>query len=145
MAFANYYPAGEVYPNAAPTLALLLTSPANGRAYALDDRLIAGEVDRVSRALGLPEPLAGYLGERLVLDPAYFSEAGSAGGALYGAVRPSWLSGPFHRPAQWSPGRPWLWRVGASVHPGGGLPAVLGGAMMSSERLLRSVPPRPRR
>ncbi|WP_159800935.1 phytoene desaturase family protein [Arthrobacter zhaoguopingii] len=144
MAFANYYPAGEVYPNAAPTLALLLTSPANGRTYSLNDRFIAGEVDRVSRALGLPEPLAGYLGEHLVLDPAYFSEAGSAGGALYGAVHPAWLSGPFHVPAQWSPRRPWLWRVGASVHPGGGLPAVLGGAMMSSERLLRSLPRRRR-
>ncbi|MHA7261967.1 phytoene desaturase family protein [Arthrobacter sp. TMN-37] len=144
MVFANYYPAGAVYPNAAPTLALLLTSPPNGRSYAIGDRFIAGEVDRVSRVLGLPERLDRYLGEHVIVDPAYFSAAGSAGGALYGAVRPSWLSGPFHVPAQWSPRRPWLWRVGASVHPGGGLPAVLGGAMMATGRLLRSLPPVPR-
>jgi phytoene dehydrogenase-like protein len=139
MAFANYYPAGEVYPNAAPTLALLLTSPANGRSYTVDDPFVVRELDRVSRVLGLQEPLAGYLGGHAVVDPAYFSEAGSAGGALYGAVHPAWLSGPFHVPAQWNPRRPWLWRVGASVHPGGGLPAVLGGAMMSTGRLLRTL------
>ncbi|MFM6968001.1 MAG: FAD-dependent oxidoreductase, partial [Microbacteriaceae bacterium] len=56
--------------------------------------------------------------------------------ALYGATHPAWRSGPFHSPAYNNPLRPWLWRVGASVHPGGGIPAVLGGALSSTKRLL---------
>ncbi|MBG6216330.1 phytoene dehydrogenase-like protein [Arthrobacter sp. CAN_A6] len=137
MVFANYYPAGQVYPNSSGTLALLLTAPPNGRAYSLKDAFVERELDRVTRVMELPEPLADYFSSYEILDPGYFSEAGSAGGALYGAIRPSWMSGPFHAPAHTSPLRPWLWRVGASVHPGGGLPAVLGGAMMSTEKLLQ--------
>jgi phytoene desaturase len=49
------------------------------------------------------------------------------------------MSGPLHVPGYSDPLRPWLWRVGASVHPGGGLPAVLGGAMMSTEKLLSKL------
>ncbi|WP_026549148.1 NAD(P)/FAD-dependent oxidoreductase [Arthrobacter sp. Br18] len=139
MIFANYYPAGQVYPNDSGTLALLLTAPPNGRTYVLEDPFVMREFDRVTRVLGLPEPLAAYFSSFEILDPGYFSEAGSAGGALYGAVHPSWMSGPFHAPAHTSPLRPWLWRVGASVHPGGGLPAVLGGAMMSTEKLLHHL------
>ena len=33
----------------------------------------------------------------------------------------------------------WLWRVGASVHPGEGVPAVLSGAMISTGRLLEKL------
>ena len=47
------------------------------------------------------------------------------------------MSGPLHRPRYSDRRRPWLWRVGASVHPGGGIPAVLGGAMISTGRLLK--------
>lgn len=32
------------------------------------------------------------------------------------------------------------WRVGASVHPGGGIPAVLGGAMIAVSKLLAKNP-----
>ncbi len=32
----------------------------------------------------------GYLIEHFVLDPAYFAEWGSGGGAMYGAIRPFW-------------------------------------------------------
>ena len=94
---------------------------------------------RTEEALGLPQPLQSYLGDRFVLDPAYFAEWGSGGGAMYGAVRPFWQIGPLHRPPYSDRGRPWLWRVGASVHPGGGVPAVLSGAMISTGRLLEKL------
>ncbi|HJQ29406.1 MAG TPA: FAD-dependent oxidoreductase, partial [Rubrobacter sp.] len=58
---------------------------------------------------------------------------------IYGAARPFWRSGPLHIPRHKDRRRPWLWRVGASVHPGGGIPAVLGGAMISTGRMLRSL------
>jgi phytoene desaturase len=136
MAFANYYPAHGVYPNASATLALLLTAPANRRSYSLEDPFVRRELDRTTRVLGLPEPVEKYFEAYEILDPGYFGEHGSAGGALYGAVHPAWRSGPLHVPGYSDPLRPWLWRVGASVHPGGGLPAVLGGAMMSTQKLL---------
>ncbi|MDP9486009.1 MAG: FAD-dependent oxidoreductase [Actinomycetota bacterium] len=139
MAFVNHYRAGEVYPNDGGTLAVLLTAPANGREYGLGDPFVGREIERVSRAVGLPGSATDYLGEHVVLDPRYFGAWGSAGGALYGAVRPFWRSGPLHRPRYSEGKRPWLWRVGASVHPGGGIPAVLGGAMISTGRLLRSL------
>ena len=139
MAFLNYYRAGEVYPNDGGTLAVLLTAPANGREYGLEDPFVEREIERVSRDVGLPTPATDYVGEHEVLHPRYFGAWGSAVGALYGAARPFWQSGPLHRPRYSEGRRPWLWRVGASVHPGGGIPAVLGGAMISTGRLLRSL------
>jgi len=139
MAFVNYYRAGEVYPNNGGTLAILLTAPANGREYRVEDTFVEREVERVSREVGLPGPATDYFGEHVVLDPLYFGAWGSAGGALYGAARPFWRSGPLHRPRYSAGRKPWLWRVGSSVHPGGGIPAVLGGAMISTGRLLRSL------
>ncbi len=136
MAFVDYYRPGEPYPNRGHVLALGLTAPANGREYGLEDAFVAREVERVSRMLGLPKPVTEYFGEHEILHPRYFGAWGSAGGALYGAVKPYWMTGPLHRPRYSDRKRPWLWRVGASVHPGGGIPAVLGGAMISSSRLL---------
>jgi phytoene desaturase len=139
MAFVNYYRGGEIYPNNVGTLAILLTAPANGREYGLEDPFVAREIERVSEAAGLPAPATSYFGGYGLLDPAYFGGWGSEGGALYGVVRPFWRSGPLHRPRYNERRRPWLWRVGASVHPGGGIPAVLGGAMISTGRMLRSL------
>lgn len=136
MAFANYYRPGEIYPNEKPTLALLFTAPANGKEYSVDDDFVAREMERVSRRVGLDRPAAEYFTDHTVLHPKYFGGWGATGGALYGAARPFWQSGPFHRPRYSDRKRPWLWRVGASVHPGGGMPAVLGGAMISTSRLL---------
>jgi phytoene desaturase len=137
MVFVNHYRPGEVYPNEKGTLALLLTTPANGQEYGLEDAFVARETERASRLIGLPKPATEYFGEYEILHPWYFGAWGSAGGALYGATRPVWRSGPLHRPRYSDRERPWLWRVGASVHPGGGIPAVLGGAMISMRRLLR--------
>lgn len=139
MAFANYYRPGEVYPNDKATLALLLTAPPNGREYGLSDGFVEKEIGRVSKEIGLPKPATEYFEEHAVLHPRYFGEWGGAGGALYGTARPFWQSGPFHRPRYSDRRRPWLWRVGASVHPGGGIPAVLGGAMISARRLLDKI------
>jgi phytoene desaturase len=139
MAFLNYYRGGEIYANSGGTLAVLLTAPANGREYSLENPFVRREIERVSVAAGLREPATTYFGEYVVLDPWYFGAWGSAGGALYGAMRPFWRSGPLHRPLYNDRSRPWLWRVGASVHPGGGIPAVLGGAMISTGRMLRSL------
>ncbi len=139
MAFVNYYRPGEVYPNDGGTLALLLTAPPNGREYGLESPFVGRELRRLGREIGLPRPIEEYLGEREILHPRYFECWGAPGGALYGTVRPFWRSGPFHTPRYNDRRRPWLWRVGASVHPGGGIPAVLGGAMISTSRLLRSL------
>lgn len=137
MAFVNHYRPGEVYPNEKGTLALLFTAPPNGREYGLESPFVAREMERVGREIGLPRSTEEYLGEHTVLHPRYFGDWGAVGGALYGAIRPVWQSGPLHRPPYSDRKRPWLWRVGASVHPGGGIPAVLGGAMISTARLLR--------
>ena len=140
MSFINYYEPGQIYPqNTRPTLALLLTAPANGGAYTLQSEFVRREIRRASRKLGLAEPLTDHFEEHEVLDPGYFGAWGSAGGALYGPARPIWMSGPLHRPPYNDRARPWLWRVGAAVHPGGGIPAVLGGAIISTARLLKSL------
>jgi phytoene desaturase len=137
--FFNHYRPGEVYPNEKGTLTLQLAVPASGRSYDLSDALVMREMRRVEETLGLPRSLESYIGEHLVLDPAYFADWGSGGGAMYGAVRPFWQIGPLHRPPYSDRRRPWLWRVGASVHPGGGVPAVLSGAMISTGRLLEKL------
>jgi phytoene desaturase len=138
MAFVNYYRPGEVYPaNNQGTLALLFTAPANGREYDLEDAFVARELGRVSRLLGLREPVSEYFSSHTILHPRYFGEWGSAGGALYGAARSLWQRGPLHRPPYSDRKRPWLYRVGASVHPGGGIPAILGGVLISTGRLLK--------
>ena len=139
MAFVDYYRPGGLYPNQKGVLALGLTAPPNGREYGLEDAFVAREMQRVGRTLGLPRPVSEYFEEYEVLHPRYFGGSGSAGGALYGVVRPFWMSGPLHRPRYSDRRRPWLWRVGASVHPGGGIPAVLGGAMISTGRLLKAL------
>jgi phytoene desaturase len=136
MAFVDYYRPGELYPNERGVLALGLTAPPNGKVYDLEDAFVTREMKRVEREICLPHPIGEYLGEHAILHPRYFGGWGSPGGALYGAVRPFWMSGPLHRPRYSDRRRPWLWRVGASVHPGGGVPAVLSGAMISMGRLL---------
>jgi phytoene desaturase len=139
MAFLNYYRAGHIYPNERPTVAILLTAPPDGKRYDIKDAFVQREMTRISEVLGLPRQLSDMITDHSILHPEYFSEFGGLGGALYGEGHPWWRSGPFHSPTYSSPLRPWLWRVGASVHPGGGIPAVLGGALISTNRLLTSL------
>ena len=139
MAFLNYYKPGHIYPNQKATAAILLTAPANGEKFDISSEFVQRELARISKLMDLPEPLGELIEDYQILDPGYFAEFGAVGGSLYGATRPIWQGGPFHTPGYSSPFRPWLWRVGASVHPGGGVPAVLGGAMSSVGRLLRTI------
>ena len=137
MTFVNYYRPGEIYPNAKPTVAVLLTAPADGKSYSIESEWVKAELERVSAKLGLGQRIDEMFEDHIVLTPEYFGGWGAPSGALYGATRPLWQSGPFHAPRHHSPLRPWLYRVGASVHPGGGIPAVLGGVLISLRRLIR--------
>lgn len=139
MAFLNYYKPGHIYPNSKATAAILLTAPANGEAFDIESEFVQRELARISNMIGLKQNLADMILDYKILDPSYFAEFGADGGALYGATRPIWQGGPFHSPGYSSLTRPWLWRVGASVHPGGGIPAVLGGSMNSVARLLKRL------
>lgn len=139
MAFLNYYRANTIYPNDRPVAALLLTAPPNGMSATLDDEFVQRESRRFSDMLGLDRGIIERMTEYRILHPEYFSGFGAVGGALYGAPAPWWRSGPFHTPAYNSPLTPWLWRVGSSVHPGGGIPAVLGGVLIATRRMLRKM------
>jgi len=139
MAFLNYYRANTIYPNDKPVAALLLTAPPNGMSASLDDDFVQSESRRFSDMLGLERGIIERMTDYTILDPEYFSGFGAVGGALYGAPAPWWRSGPFHTPAYNSPLTPWLWRVGSSVHPGGGIPAVLGGVLIATRRMLRRI------
>lgn len=140
MAFVNHYRPGEIYPNKRSTLGILLTAPADGGDYTLEHPFVRREVERISTTMGFDAPLTDAMVGSTVLDPQYFGSFGEPHGALYGAARPLWMSGPLHRPGYRDLRAPWLWRVGASVHPGGGIPAVIGGAMIAMSKLLASHP-----
>ena len=139
MAFLNYYRPGHVYPNSKATAAILLTAPANGEVFKIEDDFVQRELARISKMIGLDFNISELIEDHKLLDPSYFAGFGASGGALYGATRPLWQGGPFHFPRYNNIFRPWLWRVGASVHPGGGIPAVIGGAMISVSSLLRKI------
>jgi phytoene desaturase len=139
MAFLNYYKPNEIYPNSKPTVAVLLTAPADGKKYDLESPWVINEIKRISSLIGLKKPITEIFEDYKILTPKYFSEWGGYGGALYGDTRKFWQSGPFHKPSYVSGSKPWLWRVGASVHPGGGIPAVLGGSLIVTEQLLKFI------
>jgi phytoene desaturase len=139
MVFVNYYKAGHIYPNKKSTVAVLITAPADGKQYDIDSEFAKRELARVSQVMGLPKNIKEYIGEFKILDPQYFSGWGATGGALYGEARKIWQSGPLHQPKHSSCFRPWFWRVGASTHPGGGIPAVLGGALIATNKLIRQI------
>ena len=139
MVFVNYYQAGHIYPNSKSTVAVFITAPADGKRYGIDSEFAKAELERVSKVMGLPKNIKEYFGSFEVLDTEYFSGWGATGGALYGEARKIWQSGPLHTPKHSSLLRPWLWRVGASTHPGGGIPAVLGGSLIATEKLLRRL------
>ncbi len=58
---------------------------------------------------------------------------------MNGEARKIWQSGLLHEPKHSSLVIPWLWRVGASTHPGGGIPVVLGGSLIATEKLLKLI------
>ena len=119
-----------------PKLALLLTVPATGQRLGLDHPWVLGQIERVERILGVP----GLLGKALdirTLDSQHYASLGTPGGAIYGAAHPFWRAGPFHPQPYQVSGR--LWQVGTAVHPGGGIPAILGGALMVGRLVVRGL------
>lgn len=119
-------------------LTVLLSVPPTGQPLALDHPWVRGQLARAQALTG--QPLIGQ--QRLAgasvaaLTPADYARWGAPGGAIYGAALPPWRSGPFHPQPRRLTG--WLWQVGAGVHPGGGLPAVLGGALMTAQAMARA-------
>lgn len=136
MAFVNYYLPNDIYQNQKPTVAILLTAASDGKSYDLQSDWVRNELNRISKLIGLEKPIDEYFEEYKILDPEYFDSFGGGNGALYGATKPLWQAGPLSVPAAHNPIRPWLYRVGASTHPGGGMPAVLGGALVTSKRII---------
>ena len=136
MAFVNYYKPNDIYQNQKPTVGILLTAASDGKSYNLESDWVRKELDRISKLIGLEQPIDAYFEEYKILDPEYFGSFGGGNGALYGATKPLWQAGPFNVPASHNPFRSWLYRVGASTHPGGGMPAVLGGALVTSKKII---------
>ncbi|GBF05314.1 FAD dependent oxidoreductase [Deinococcus aerius] len=108
-------------------LAVLLTVPANGHDLQPDHPWVRAQAKRVERTLGVPGLLASAC-DVVALPPGHYAAGGHPGGAIYGAALPAWRGGPLH-PQPYRP-HPRLWQVGTGVHPGGGLPAILGGALI---------------
>lgn len=136
MAFVNYYKPNEIYQNSKPTVAVLLTAAADGQKADLTTPWVAKELKRISEVMGLGAAIQNLFESYEILHPSYFASIGGPLGAIYGKKNPLWQSGPFHAPSYRSLFRPWLYLVGSSVHPGGGMPAVMGGAMNSIRGLL---------
>jgi phytoene desaturase len=136
MAFVNYYNAGNIYQNTKPTVAVLLTAAADGEKADLNTPWVRKELERISKVIGLDVAIDSMFETYEILHPQYFAGIGGPLGAIYGKKNPLWQSGPFHSPSYHSLTKPWLYRVGASVHPGGGMPAVMGGAMNAIRALL---------
>ncbi|EYB66919.1 FAD dependent oxidoreductase [Deinococcus phoenicis] len=110
-----------------PRLAVLLTAPATASRLGPDHPWVRAQVQRVERTLGVPGLLASAR-DVLALPPSHYAPGGHPGGAIYGAALSPWRGGPLHpQPYRLHPR---LWQVGTGVHPGGGLPAILGGALM---------------
>jgi phytoene desaturase len=141
MTFVNYYLPQDIYPNVAPSIAVLLTAPSDGESYDAESPWVKKELDRITQVMKLPKHITEYFDPevKVVLDPQYFGSFGASGGALYGRTRKLWISGPFRLPSYNNPLKPWLWQVGAAVHPGGGIPAILGGVMISTRRLFKKL------
>ncbi|WP_276321224.1 phytoene desaturase family protein [Deinococcus fonticola] len=110
-----------------PKLAALLTVPAVTREITCGHPWVQRQLRRIENTLGAPGLLDSALDIK-VLDPLHYAAGGHPGGAIYGAFAPSWRGGPLH-PQPYRLGER-LWQVGTGVHPGGGLPAILGGALM---------------
>ncbi|MFC4637129.1 phytoene desaturase family protein [Deinococcus hohokamensis] len=118
-----------------PRLAVLLTAPATGETLDPAHPWVRAQVARVERTLGSPGLLSPASGV-VALPPAHYALGGHPGGALYGAALPVWRGGPLHpQPYRLARG---LWQVGTGVHPGGGLPAILGGVLIV-DQLLREA------
>ena len=107
-------------------LAVLLTVPALPRDLDTAHPWVQAQLRRVQAVTGGPD--LGRGAAVTALGPLHYAAGGHPGGAIYGAAASLWRSGPFHpQPYRLGAG---LWQVGTGVHPGGGLPAIFGGALI---------------
>lgn len=140
--FRNAVRAGHLPPNTLALvhadhrkLAVLLTVPATGEKMDTGHPWVAAQLGRLEQTLNV-HGLLDTAQDIAVLDSAYYALGGHPGGAIYGTVHPAWRSGPFHpQPYRLSET---LWQVGTGVHPGGGIPAILGGALIVDHLLRES-------
>ena len=116
-------------------LSVLLATPATGEPLTLNHPWVQAQLRRVEATLHAP----GLLRDALATTtraPDHYAQGGHPGGALYGPGLPAWRGGPLHpQPYRLTGG---LWQVGTGVHPGGGIPALLGGVQIV-DRLLREA------
>jgi phytoene desaturase len=117
---------------------VLVNAPAGGRRGPDWDKEADDyerHLDERLRAAGLTPP--GRVEVRRRRTPADLErDSGGRGGAIYGTAPHGRLNGT-RRPGQRVPGVRDLWRVGGSVHPGGGLPLVMLGAATVARELTR--------
>lgn len=113
-------------------VAVLLTVPATGENFGPGHPWVQAQLARVERTLGTPDLMKTAL-DIAALPPAHYALGGHPGGALYGAALAPWRGGPLHPQPYRLNDR--LWQVGTGVHPGGGLPAVLGGVLIVDQLL----------
>ncbi|AFZ68592.1 phytoene dehydrogenase-like oxidoreductase [Deinococcus peraridilitoris DSM 19664] len=126
-----HYQHYQAYQASARVLSVLLTVPASAGAYRAQHPWVAGQLRRIEEQLGVS--LHGELSTALRISPADLAVGGATGGAIYGRVFAPWRAGPLH-PQRYRLGAR-LWQVGTGVHPGGGLPGVLGSALIVDELL----------
>jgi phytoene dehydrogenase-like protein len=94
-------------------------------------------LSKLNRNLGVQ--LEDFIETEEVLDPVKIEiQTSSHQGSLYGSASNSKFSA-FLRHPNFSTQLKGLYFCGGSVHPGGGIPAVLGGALISTNRLLKSL------
>ncbi len=147
MVFCHNYPVGHPV-NPDPhhaVMAFLLTIPSGPFAAAELRAFADRQCRRVAALMGLAsvspseDPFKElWIDTPMTVDPHYYGEFGHPSGAIYGHLVEPMASGPFH-PVRHRHELPWLWQVGAGVHPGGGIPGTLGGAMIVSDKVLRAL------
>ncbi|GGK86574.1 phytoene desaturase family protein [Deinococcus radiotolerans] len=113
-------------------LSILLATPATGEPLTLPHPWVQAQLRRVEETLHTPGLLRDAL-DVATLAPDHYAQGGHPGGALYGPGLPAWRGGPLHpQPYRLRAG---LWQVGTGVHPGGGIPAILGGVQIVDQLL----------
>jgi phytoene desaturase len=90
-------------------------------------------------ATGLPGLRANIVFERAFTPPDFVSHYGCYAGAAYSGLTPSFLQSAYFRPHNRSEDVRDLYFVGASTHPGGGVPIVLTSGRLAAEEIAANV------
>ena len=135
MSFVSVHPPGShIYPgNTKATFSLIITTHPDGSDINQLSDLVDSEWERLERR-GFKN-FRSNISEQFCFDPKYYAGFGALGGSLYGPALKAMRAGPFHpvpyKDKLWSK----TWHVGTRVHPGGGIPAVLGGVLIGSSKI----------